>query len=143
NVNDPPLGAKHAINNVRYNPAEAYGVIAYSWLNATPTRKSGNFCSQSLYILGESESNRQNCSSSYSGGTSYGGYISDTVSSDVIRESINSTWNTNGAGTNTGACSPYKTTLLNTIDPVLQGDMSPECPGGNLIKVDTQGQPTN
>jgi len=144
NVNDPPLGAKHAINNVRYDPAEAYGVIAYGSLNATPSRKSGNFCSQSLYILGESESNRKICSSSYLGGISYGRYISDTVSFDVVRESINSTWNTNDAGT-TGACSPYKTTLLNTINsnPVLQGDMSPECPGGNLIKVDTQGQPTN
>lgn len=142
NVNDPPLGAKHAINNVRYDPAEAYGVIAYSSLNATPSRKSGNFCSQSLYILGESESNRQNCSSSYLGGISWGRYISDTVSFDVVRESINSTWNTNDAGT-TGACSPYKTTLLNTINPVLQGDMSLACPGGNLIKVDTQGQPTN
>ena len=138
----PPLGAKHAVSaNEKYNPAESYGVVAYNWLAANPTLRSGNFCSQNLYILGESESNRKNCSSSYLG-FSYSGYESNPVSYDLVKESIQKTWDNNGSGS-TGACAPYKTTLLSTSNPVLQVDMSPGCPGGNLIKVDSQGQPVN
>lgn len=139
---NPPLGAKHAASNGKYNPAEAYGVIAYGDLSASASRKSGNFCSQNLYILGENLANRQNCSSSYLEGASWGRYISNPVSVDEIKNSLNITWENNGKG-NAGSCSPYKTTLISTNPVVLQADISSACPGGNLMKTGSPDQATN
>ncbi len=127
--------------NQSYNPANAYGVVAYGDKTADATSgsiRSGYFCSQNLYILGEDLSNRQRCSSQYSlgpdGGLYWGTYSSNQVRFISIKSSLSETWASNGSGT--GVCSPYKTILLNnTSDPVqLPNDISNGCPAGSIMK---------
>jgi hypothetical protein len=112
-----PLGAKHYTTN-QYNPAEAYGVV-------TAALGGSNFCSQNLYALASSSSNRSNCILSNYGSTS--------IDTTALGTAIDTAFNKNGAGSSpvNGLCNPYNTSSTGTFN----SNLSLGCVDGGIQKI--------
>ena len=112
-----PLGGKHYTTN-QYNPSEAYGVV-------TAALGGSNFCSQNLYALASSSSNRSNCVLSNYGSTS--------IDTTALGTAIDTAYNKNGAGASpvNGLCNPYNT----SSSGVFNSNLSLGCIDGGIQKI--------
>ncbi len=121
NKNTPFSGSPAADQQ---NP-ESYFVIA----EGTGDTVTNHFCSANLYTLGSPQNdNQEACGLRNS-------YPMSGINIDQIKESLQSTWDQNGAGNNT-TCSPYRTRLIGTGLASLIGDLTLGCQGGGIQRKD-------